>query len=187
MFYLGLDISITNTGFALFKDQEVVKTGSVSSVSTNTHDTERFATSAILLMDILGSLGVKSGNLFCLVEDYAMRASGQITRMAENAGIFKYLLYDEFDAIANVCSVQTLKKYAAGYKAGKGKGPVMVGAYKKWGFETNSDDIADAYVLGKMAQELHYWVEHKEVHQSLLKYEQECIETVRKRNKYTKK
>ncbi len=44
----------------------------------------------------------------------------------------------------------TLKKFATG-KGNAQKDQIMLAVYKKWGFEAATNNIADAYVLAKMA------------------------------------
>jgi len=189
MYFVGLDLSITSSGYSIFdEDGDLLAADVVLSKADGIEDIPRFDKIADLLArKIRLHTGMKMPSIYYVLEDYAFRSKGQITRIAENTGIIKHRLFTEFNALPNVCSVLTLKKFAVGYKPGKGKGPVMVGVYKKWGFETKSDDIADAYALGRLAKELYYWTIHKKSRNELFKYEKEAIETVRKRNKYLKK
>jgi crossover junction endodeoxyribonuclease RuvC len=46
----------------------------------------------------------------------------------------------------------TLKKFATG-KGNAKKDQIMLAVYKKWGFDPETNNIADAYVLAKMAAE----------------------------------
>lgn len=189
--YIGLDLSITNTGISIFnEDGELLRATEVSSTDTSVPDIERFRNTAKKVYQTIKTKVVAGSELFILYEDYAFNSPGQKTRLAENAAIIKHMLYVKLNVPAEnfmSCSVNTLKKFAAGKNAGQGKGPVMVGCMKKWDFETKSDDVADAYVLGRMARELHYWKIHKEPRPELLVYEKECVETVRKKNGFKKR
>jgi len=190
-FFLGLDLSITNSGVVLLNDSgELLRAFDISSDrDKDISDEARFDQTAERIMSTVGTkFKPEVSKVMVLVEDYAYKGA-QLTRLAENAGVIKNKLHTckRFDTSINVCSPLTLKKFAAGKKAGKGKGPVMVGCYKKWGFATNSDDIADAFTLAKLAKELKYWIDNRKPNPDLLAYEKECVETVRKRNNYTKK
>ncbi|MFJ8266794.1 hypothetical protein [Peribacillus asahii] len=52
----------------------------------------------------------------------------------------------------------SLKKFASG-KGNTKKEELVLPIYKRWGFESNSDNIRDAYVLARMAQALHEDIE----------------------------
>ncbi|CAH0186781.1 hypothetical protein [Peribacillus simplex] len=52
----------------------------------------------------------------------------------------------------------SLKKFASG-KGNTKKDALVLPIYKRWGFESNSDNIRDAYVLAQIAQSLHEDIE----------------------------
>ncbi|MEY8732095.1 hypothetical protein AB9M92_07490 [Peribacillus frigoritolerans] len=52
----------------------------------------------------------------------------------------------------------SLKKFASG-KGNTKKDELVLSIYKRWGFESNSDNIRDAYVLAQIAQYLHKDIE----------------------------
>jgi hypothetical protein len=187
--YIGIDLSISSTGIVVLDGNttEPLLAEAILSKKPDRGDLDRFIDIAERISDKIGSVRVVGEiALFVLMENMAFGAKGQLTRLAELRGIVQYQLLKNLHIRVLYASIQTLKKYAAGRGAGKGKGPVMVGCYKSWGFETQCDDIADAYVLAQMAKELDYFIFNRKVNQELPKYRQECIETIRKGNKIKK-
>jgi Holliday junction resolvasome RuvABC endonuclease subunit len=79
---------------------------------------------------------------------------------------------DDLQRIAPVLVAgNTLKKFVTG----KGNGPKSVmlkHVYSKWGYDTDDDNLADAYGLARLAAAVTSGAEHK--------YEQDCIDTVRR-------
>ena len=73
----------------------------------------------------------------------------------------------------DLIATNTLKKFVTG----KGNGPksvIIKGVYKKWGYDVDNDNLADAYGLARLAAAVTCGTsEHA--------YERECIATVLKR------
>src|SRR5690625_4032004 len=65
-----------------------------------------------------------------------------------------------------------LKKYATG-KGNSSKDNMILPIYKKWGFEHDSDNVRDAYVLAQIARAL-------KGHGELVKYQEEVIKELKK-------
>lgn len=85
-----------------------------------------------------------------LIEDFAF---GQANQMAALGGLGWHLRYRfarETDYKFGTCPVGTLKKFATGKGQAK-KDQMLLGIYKRWGFEAPDDNTADAFALSKLA------------------------------------
>jgi crossover junction endodeoxyribonuclease RuvC len=83
------------------------------------------------------------------MENYAFGAKGRTFDIAEAASILKYqLLYEhEFNAKNfRLVSIQHLKMFVGG-KGNCKKELVLKEVFKRWGFDTNDNNLSDAYVL----------------------------------------
>ncbi|WP_394548834.1 hypothetical protein [Priestia aryabhattai] len=69
-------------------------------------------------------------------------------------------------------SPNSLKKFATG-KGNCKKDAMVLPIYKKWGFESDSDNIRDAYVLSRVAMAM-------SMPQKLTAYQQEAINNIQK-------
>jgi len=152
--YIGIDMSTSSPGVCVLnKDGDLLRTWTSKKRLKVLHSSD------ICYYDTLAdsvclALGIKRPmNTMILIEDYAPAARGQTNKIAECTGILKYkLLFDQKVPAENIklCSIQHLKMFAVG-KGNCKKELVIKEVYKKWGFDTNSNDIADAFVLAKMA------------------------------------
>lgn len=80
------------------------------------------------------------------IEGYAFSFKGSGTVLIEIGTIIRYFLYQEGYEYTEV-SPTTLKKFATG--TGTAQKDLMIKeVYKKWGYDTDSNDIADAVALG---------------------------------------
>lgn len=171
MRFIGVDISVRDTGYAVLDENgELLFTGSIQS-STKMKDITRFSNGARRL---LNSIKPVTGDIV-LLEDYAYGASGQITRIAEYTGLIKHALGNCVgEEMILRCAPGTLKKFVFG-KGTASKSLVIKTVYKKWGFDTNNDNIADALVLSKLCHA--FWTRS-----NLAKYEEEVVKAVEKTN-----
>ncbi|MNW43548.1 Crossover junction endodeoxyribonuclease RuvC [compost metagenome] len=88
------------------------------------------------------------------------------------AGFLRYLLELHKINYYNVAPSQ-LKKFVTGNHQAK-KSEMMKDVYRKWGFDAETDNIADAYGLAKLAEAIHN--EKLE----LTKYELEVVQKIKK-------
>lgn len=171
--YIGLDLSITGTGFAIFdEDCNLLKSGVIKS-KTGAPDIIRFNRTANELVE---AVQFQPGDKI-LIEDYAFSAKGQITRLAEFGATVKNKVFQVLGTFSGIrlCAPPTLKKFATG-KGNTQKQVVILEVYRKWSFMTHNDNEADAYVLGRMCHQL--W--HSQ--QNATKQEMECIKALHKKN-----
>lgn len=80
------------------------------------------------------------------IEGYAFSFKGSGTVLVEIGTIIRYFLYQEGYEYIEV-SPTTLKKFATGNGAAQ-KDLMIKEVYKKWGYDTDSNDVADAVALG---------------------------------------
>lgn len=179
---IGLDISIAATGYCIvdehkgLKDWGVVKTAPKGYES----DTRRFDDISTEIFSRVADYGC--GAVF--VENYAYAAPGNIMRVAELTGIIKCDFLHNFGVEQGdglfVVAPSTLKKYALGSGVGD-KGLILKAIFKKWGMDTDENNIGDAYVLARMGVDfLGYTKDDTFTCQH--KYEDECIKAVAKQN-----
>ena len=87
------------------------------------------------------------------VEGYAMgtgRGAGRTYHIGEWGGVLRVGMWAHHFPYVDVPPA-VLKKFATGRGNAK-KSEVRVGVWKRWLFEDVSDDVVDAYVLGRIAQ-----------------------------------
>jgi crossover junction endodeoxyribonuclease RuvC len=150
--HVGLDLSLTGSGFCLKRGNELFMETLKTTPKTAPNDLARLQHIRDTLMDkIPPDIGI------VCVEDFfvphrpqQMNASkglimlGTVMRIAMlEAGLSFYIIADT-----------QLKKYATG----KGKGPkgiVIREIYKKWGIDADDDNQADACVLAHIAEALY--------------------------------
>ena len=191
MRFVGIDVGITTTGICILQEDGTYEPIEVS-VPNSVMALNDFSRFDWLLNSICAAIGYKKEPSMYMFEDYAMWGKGQITRIAEFTGQLKRAIYlAQIQRISGpnygifVASPNTLKKFATG--AGKGKKSLIIKAvYKKWDFDTDSDDVADAFVLAKMCHLLFSYMGSL-TGKADLKYEHECMVAILKQNKIDRK
>lgn len=174
--YIGLDPSLTGYGVVIyFADGQALDRLIVTKA-----DQDVYAYRLKLIKDLLVQL------LTPIHENYTVRAicmerpayaaSGAFTGGLVHAATALALL-EVFDGTTlvkpDLVATNTLKKFVTG----KGTGPksvIIKGVYKKWEFDTDNDNLADAYGLARLASAVTCGT-------SELSYERDCITTVLKR------
>lgn len=112
------------------------------------------------------------------MEDYAYGASGKTFAIAENGGIFKYRMICEYGIPhQNIYLVSThhLKMFATG-KGNATKDIILKEVFKRYGFDTSSNDEADAYILWRIAMALK-WADP-----DVTKYQKGILDKIREYN-----
>jgi hypothetical protein len=113
------------------------------------------------------------------MEGYSNASKFGREQAGELGAIVKLSIYDHFDRFADgygdlryptIVTPSTLKKFTTGSGAAKKSG-MMLAVYKKWGFETSDDNLADAYSLARVAMAVHTGTAE-------LAYEKEALKAV---------
>lgn len=91
---------------------------------------------------------------YVFIEDFAFNARGRTFDIAEAAGILKYRLHNDWKVpLSNIflVSIQHIKMYCS-CKGNCQKNVMLKEVYKRWGFDTEDDNEADAFVLMQIAE-----------------------------------
>lgn len=86
------------------------------------------------------------------IEHYAFGAKNQAHQLGELGGVVRVALH-EYGYGYYDCAPGVLKKFVTG-KGNAPKDVVIKGVYKQWGFDTDSNDVADAYSLSWISRAL---------------------------------
>lgn len=140
---LALDLSLTETGYCMFNAQGMYFTGGV--IKTKLRDTERL----FYIKNHIGALLVKHKIKHAIIENYAYAAKGQVFNIGELGGVIKLLLFENKIDYVTVAPT-ALKKFITG-KGNAKKELMLKYVYKKYNFDTDNNNICDAFALGK------YW------------------------------
>jgi len=148
---LGLDMSKRNSGVALYESGTIIT--SVINIPVKYKDnliiTNMISRSLFELID-------DPANTYCMIEDYAFGAKGRTFELAEINGVLKWRLHFEMGIPREqimICGGGQLKKFATG-KGNCPKDIVIKEVFKRWGFDTDNNNEADAYVLVKILESL---------------------------------
>jgi crossover junction endodeoxyribonuclease RuvC len=143
--YIGIDPS-SKTGFVeLDRDGNVINIEEVT--SNEKTDLEKF-------IDVASYLRNSIDNSYKVVIEgfsYGSRGAGVSYQYGLGWIIREHLLMGLIDFVE--VSPNTLKKFATG-KGNAAKNLVMKDVYKRYGFENDSDNIVDAYVLAQIGRAL---------------------------------
>jgi Holliday junction resolvasome RuvABC endonuclease subunit len=122
---------------------------------------------------------ITNSKVILMIEDYAAGSMGRTNDIAEATGILKYKLLVEYGIAPKrlqLCAIPHLKMFVCG-KGNAKKELVLKEVYKRWGFDTNSNDQADAFVMWKILTTLYH-----ENNDLLTKYQKDIISRIRKYN-----
>jgi len=146
MEYVGLDLSLTGTGMVkLSKDEEILYKN-VFSTGASTQIEERILT---ISFEILSRIVYES---MIYIEGLSYGSRGQ--KMLEISGLH-YCIRCQLTKDGRPFKIippTTLKKFITGTGRAQ-KNLMLLKIYKKFGIEFDSDNIADAYSLARLALE----------------------------------
>jgi len=164
---LSLDLSLSNTGYAIFSSNICVESGNIKvkikSTKCNVCCTERLYE----IKDRISQLIEKyDGFKFCIIEGYSYTKNSQaLSGLYELGGVIKNLLYENNIQVI-IIPPMTAKKFLdnkQAYKDGKESGmsnkeityKLICNKMGKWDFK--SDDEADAYLFGYILMKYLRW------------------------------
>lgn len=143
---VGIDQSLSCTGVAvLHRTAEGVVTHTAHAIVP----TKRGLLRLIEIESVLADLTPKDTQLV-IMEGYAFGARGAVFSLGELGGIIKRAVF-KADIRMLICPPSTLKKFVTGSGIAP-KNKMMLGVYKKWGVEFETDDEADAYALARVGE-----------------------------------
>ena len=169
--FLGLDLSLQSSGLVIIDKDYNIKHSETLSVPQK--GVERLYHLKTMFKTSLDSFNIK----FCCIEAPALKAEGRLFNIGELNGIIKLILYKKGINFITPAPSQ-LKKYATG--SGKGnKSIIILDVYKNFNEEIRNDDIADAYVLARIARD-YYLTDLAKC--DLKKYQIEVLKALHKTN-----
>lgn len=149
--YIGLDQSVTGTGLtALNEGGELIATNLVSGgeVKEPMDKCNRIVSIFARCYEWINDL--KGDKVPCIVlEDFAYSQANQMALLGGLGYHIRIMLRQTGWHFA-VCPTGTLKKVVTG-SGNSSKALMIRDVYKRWGFETDNDNIADAFGLAKIA------------------------------------
>ncbi|MNB81413.1 Crossover junction endodeoxyribonuclease RuvC [compost metagenome] len=163
--FVGIDPS-GNTGLTVITDNETILAREVvlkMPLSATYSEIFKYCE------QILSHLPVNS--IVC-IENVSHLSKGQAVHFQHVlAGFLRYLLELNKYTYYNVSPSQ-LKKFVTGNHNAK-KSEMLKGVYRKWDFDTDSDNVADAYGLAKIAEAI------QSESLELTKYELEVVQKIK--------
>lgn len=143
--YVGIDPS-TKTGFVVLgKDGQVKQQKEIS--SKKKQDPERFIDLAKQVLD-----SVSPADFVC-IEGFSYGSKGAGVSTQYGIGWILRAEMHRRRIMYKEVPPSSLKKFATG-KGNCKKDAMVLPIFKKWGFESDSDNIRDAYVLAEIARSL---------------------------------
>lgn len=158
--YIGIDFSIRSPGIAINNGKTIVvdclKTPPIHPKQENTKRLQRITNQIIRWIgEHNGIMDWSETKIF--IEDYSFGAVGKTFDIAECVGILKYRLFFEYGLPFKnlfLVSIGHLKMFCTG-KGNASKDTIIKEVYKRWEYDTNNNNKADAFVLLMMCKAYH--------------------------------
>ena len=146
MQYIGLDLSLTGTGFYWLDDSGAAVRGE------KLHVVQTGVERLFFLREKLRSLldDLPDDTIFACMESAAYHEVGRLYDLGQWAGIVMIELFERGIPFISAAPLQ-LKKFISGAGKNAGKQTVILDVYKNYGIEVRDDNIADAFVLSQIA------------------------------------
>jgi crossover junction endodeoxyribonuclease RuvC len=145
--YMGLDLSLSATGAVLIDSEYAILKKEI--ITSTARGTERLYLMEMSLLDFIDDNKI---DLLC-IESPAYAAPGNLHELGKLAGMVELALYKKGINFIYAAPTQ-LKKYVTGKGIGE-KSIIILDVYKYWGEEIRDNNIADAYVLSRIARDFH--------------------------------
>jgi len=172
--YVGIDLSLTSTGFCYKCGTELAMKTIKTTPKTAENDLERLR---YIRKQVMGSIPFNTV-MVCIEDFFVPHRPGQINAAKGliMAGTLVRIAMLEHGLPFYVISPGQLKKFATG-KGNGPKGLVIREIYKRWGVNAKDDNQADACVLAHIAETIDQLRRGADV--ELPKYQQDTITKVR--------
>jgi Holliday junction resolvasome RuvABC endonuclease subunit len=167
--YLGIDPSLTGSGLVLINEDYSIL--DMIKFSTPAMGVERLFHLQNKLLEVLNKY--TTIRQIC-VEGPALRETGKIFDLGQWAGIIYLELYKRSLDFTVVAPMQ-LKKYVSAIGKNQGKQVVMLDVFKNFGEEIRDNDLADAYVLARIAHDFYGLCNEAEL-PNIKKYQLEVLD-----------
>lgn len=146
-FFMGIDLSLTNTGIVVLDNKaKFIKQLEISTLSKDVIEYR-----LLFIKEEIKNLLNEFSDFIIYIEGLSMASRGQgVLQLAALHYFIRVFLYQN-EFVYHVVAPTSLKKFVC---TGKAKKELMLKeVYKKWGFDTDNDNIADAYGLARMSLE----------------------------------
>lgn len=140
----GLDLSLNRTGWAVTDSVKAIGISYGIFDSEDRHGAHRLAHIRNLVKQLVVSGGDPERNLI-LIENYAFGKTNQAHQMGELGGVIRLMLFEEGYEFF-VIPPTRLKKFLTG-KGVADKNIILKEVFKRWKFDVDDDNVADALVL----------------------------------------
>lgn len=164
--YVGIDPSLSGTGLVIL-DENANVIEALSLKAGKEEDPLRFMKLTEKIMKYIDTATDK-----VVIEGFSFGSRGAGVSKMYGIG-WCIRVYLEMNSVQwGEVAPTALKKFASNRGNAK-KEDIVLPVFKKWGFEGNSNDITDAYVLARMAWSMYN-------HEDLLEYEKEVLKKIKK-------
>lgn len=149
MIIVGIDASISNTGFVLLDSNKIKYPIIAKAIPTKgmSLDWERQEYIVDVLSEYLSPYS-SAINVHVFLEDYAFSSKGMVFKLGELGGIIKYIIRNKLKLPIYRVAPTTLKKFTTG-KGNANKEQMMNSIFQTYGLSFVDDNIADAYALAR--------------------------------------
>lgn len=142
---IGIDPSLT--AFAIAAVSEDGSEYHARLIKPSTRGPERLCE----LQDQVGDFIGKYGSITDIALEGTVRMSASASVLGELSGVVKSRVYRYLGTSTLNVPPMTLKVYANGPGKGSSKSQILLSCYKKWDIDLSDDNVADAYVLARIA------------------------------------
>ena len=142
---VGIDQSLSSTGVAVLFVGATGTTHSTCAITPKTRGVVR-----LIEIEQRIKAAIPTNTAIVLLEGYAYQGHGAVFSLGELGGTIKLLVH-RLNLRLLIVPPTTLKKYVIGSGIAP-KSKMLLGVYKKWGVEFDTDDEADSYALARIGE-----------------------------------
>jgi len=148
--YVGVDQSYTGSGVVMFDVDGNLIGHTLIETKPGTKPMDQIDRITGIFQKIYDWVNERrDGKTVCVVmEDFAYAQANQMAALG-GLGWFLRIMFARAGWHFSTCPTSVLKKVATG-KGNSEKEVVMMCVYKRWTFESSDNNVADAFVLGKL-------------------------------------
>lgn len=175
---IGLDLSLSNSGIVVINKSGKLILHHTIKTKKESDRIIRYHKFKVELFSFLSSNNLMNPNNIFAIEDYTygIRNSRSLISLAEQGGIVRYIFYFE-NLVLVEYSNSSVKKFVTG-KGNANKDLMLKSVYKKWGFDFNDHNLADASAVAMLCLAHQDILDRKKLLTDFLKYEQEVLKEI---------
>jgi crossover junction endodeoxyribonuclease RuvC len=140
--FIGLDLSLTSTGMVVMRDGQISQDANHCGGELRGAERLEFIAKQI---QVSIEESTYEGESFAAIEGYTYASMQNLPALAELGGVVKCRLLD-MGVPFIIVAPTTLKKFTTGDHHAK-KDKMILEVYKRWDYEAENNDMADAYAL----------------------------------------